>query len=114
MEEFDEEEHQAEQPPEDLAVTLDQVLHFCREEATPDDCRAVIAAAEGRLASFPAGSPAHAEQLPGVRRPAARGAEGGPARARLTWYPSGGLTIDTGTARMHVDGPVEETRFPPE
>ena len=92
---------------EDLCITLDQVLQFCREKATPDDCRAVSVALAERRATFPP-EPPPAQPVPGVRR-ATRDVEEGPVRTRLTWRPGGGLTIDSGTVHFQVDGPVEET-----
>ena len=113
-EEFsDEEEPQTEATEDSRQVTapFDLAIRYLREEATPDECRTAIATAEGRLARLSTGpQPAG----PGVRPSTSRDAETSQPRTRLTWRSDGGLTIDTSGASIHCQGPVVETRFPPQ
>lgn len=89
----------------DLPTAFDQALTFVREEGTWDECRALVAAAEDRFPRISRGL-GHQPAFGGQQLP--RGGQG-EARSRLTWHPSGSVSLDSGPVHVMVEGPVQET-----
>ena len=96
-------------PARDLSTRFEEALRFVRHDATEQQCRDIIQAAEERLPSTSQGPPPR-QPAPGVQLPPGDSQ----TRTRLTWHPSGGLSLDSGTVHLVVAGPVEETTLAPQ
>ena len=102
-EEFD----QPTSPVRDLSSRFQEALDFIKHDATEQQCRDLIKAAEERLPSTSRG-PQPRQPEPGVPPGDSQ------TRTRLTWHPSGGLSLDSGTVHLVVAGPVEESNLAPQ
>ena len=84
-------------PQQDLSTGFEAALTFVEREADQEQCRQLRDAAETR---FPDLRPTPPAPLP--------------AETRLTWHPSGGLSLDVGGLHVVAEGPITETRLGPQ
>ena len=79
-------------PQRDLSTRFESALTFVEREADEEQCKQLRDAAERRFPDLRPAPPAPV-----------------PAETRLTWHPSGGLSLDVGGLHVMAEGPVTET-----